>query len=166
MKIKYLLFFVVFIFLYIKNSYSQWSSVSCGSGHTIAIKTDGTIWAWGNNYNGQLGLGDYTNRNIPTMVNIINQLPTQKLENAYAYPVPFSPGFENLYFANITPECTIEIYTISGIRVKRIYADINAYAFWNGKDENGEIIGTGTYIVHIKDKNNNKKTFKIMALKQ
>jgi len=34
----------------------------------LAIKTDGTLWAWGWNGYGQLGLGDTTNRLTPTQV--------------------------------------------------------------------------------------------------
>jgi len=36
---------------------TNWVSVSAGSGHTAAIRTDGTLWVWGNNENGQLGIG-------------------------------------------------------------------------------------------------------------
>ena len=46
----------------------NWAKVSAGGGHTIALKTDGTLWAWGWNYYGQLGLGDTAGRNIPTQV--------------------------------------------------------------------------------------------------
>jgi alpha-tubulin suppressor-like RCC1 family protein len=50
---------------------TNWKQVSCGSYHTLAIKTDGTLWTWGYNYTGQLGLnnsGDAFNqldRSIP-----------------------------------------------------------------------------------------------------
>jgi hypothetical protein len=34
---------------------TNWKQVSCGINHTAAIKTDGTLWTWGNNASGQLG---------------------------------------------------------------------------------------------------------------
>ena len=37
-------------------------------GHSLAIKADGTLWAWGDNSFGQLGLGDTVNRLSPTKV--------------------------------------------------------------------------------------------------
>ena len=39
-----------------------------GNTHSTAIKIDGTLWSWGNNFNGQLGLSDITNRSIPVQV--------------------------------------------------------------------------------------------------
>ena len=47
---------------------TNWSKVSCGNSHTMAIKTDGTLWAWGNNAYGQLGLPNTTNRSSPVQV--------------------------------------------------------------------------------------------------
>jgi alpha-tubulin suppressor-like RCC1 family protein len=46
---------------------TNWSSVDC-SLHSMAIKTDGTLWATGNNSSGQLGLGTTTNVSTLTQV--------------------------------------------------------------------------------------------------
>ena len=34
---------------------TNWKQVACGSFHTAAIKTDGTLWTWGRNSYGRLG---------------------------------------------------------------------------------------------------------------
>ena len=36
---------------------STWKSIAAGGSHTLAVKSDGTLWAWGYNQNGQLGDG-------------------------------------------------------------------------------------------------------------
>ncbi len=46
----------------------NWSSVSAGFDHTLAIKTTGSLWAWGNNGSGRLGLGNTTARSSPVQV--------------------------------------------------------------------------------------------------
>jgi alpha-tubulin suppressor-like RCC1 family protein len=43
-------------------------SVACGTQHTLALDSGGTVWAWGDNSSGQLGTGDYTNRTTPVGV--------------------------------------------------------------------------------------------------
>ena len=44
---------------------TNWKQVSCGYSSTAAIKTDGTLWCWGYNYNGQLGDNTTTSRSSP-----------------------------------------------------------------------------------------------------
>ena len=44
---------------------TNWKQVSAGSNHTAAIKTDGTLWTWGRNQQGQLGNGYVTDRSTP-----------------------------------------------------------------------------------------------------
>jgi alpha-tubulin suppressor-like RCC1 family protein len=44
---------------------TNWKQVACGATHTTAIKTDGTLWTWGNNGGGQLGDNSITHRSSP-----------------------------------------------------------------------------------------------------
>ncbi|MDO8987538.1 MAG: RCC1 repeat-containing protein, partial [Coriobacteriia bacterium] len=42
--------------------------LATGDGHTLQIRSDGTLWSWGYNNHGQLGLGDTTNRILPSQI--------------------------------------------------------------------------------------------------
>jgi alpha-tubulin suppressor-like RCC1 family protein len=62
-----------------KTSFTQVSSagnnvktVSAGARHTVILKTDGTVWVTGYNFNGQLGLNNTTDANTFTQVQGIN----------------------------------------------------------------------------------------------
>ena len=44
---------------------SSWVAVAAGLGHSLALQADGTLWAWGSNFSGQLGNGDATLPNPP-----------------------------------------------------------------------------------------------------
>jgi alpha-tubulin suppressor-like RCC1 family protein len=43
--------------------------ISCGAEHTLCRNAGGKVYAWGENSDGQLGVGDYEDRLIPTRVN-------------------------------------------------------------------------------------------------
>ncbi len=44
---------------------TNWKQVSAGKNHAAAIKTDGTLWVWGNNLNARLGINDANDRVTP-----------------------------------------------------------------------------------------------------
>jgi len=45
-----------------------WKEISAGGSHTVAIKNDGTLWAWGSNSRGQLGDGTTVDKNTPIQI--------------------------------------------------------------------------------------------------
>ena len=49
-------------------STSNWKEVHAGQGHSIGIKEDSTLWAWGFNTYGQLGIGNTTNQSSPVQI--------------------------------------------------------------------------------------------------
>ncbi|MGW4702629.1 RCC1 domain-containing protein [Streptomyces sp. NPDC004285] len=50
------------------QSLNRVTDVSGGCGHSVALREDGTVWAWGRNDFGQLGNGGSTARNTPGKV--------------------------------------------------------------------------------------------------
>ena len=50
------------------GSDTDWADISCGYEQCVARKTNGTVYTWGYNLDGELGLGDTTNRSSPTQV--------------------------------------------------------------------------------------------------
>jgi alpha-tubulin suppressor-like RCC1 family protein len=43
-------------------------AIAASESHTLVLKTNGTVWAWGWNFDGQLGDGTTTDRNVPVQV--------------------------------------------------------------------------------------------------
>lgn len=51
---------------------STFVAASTGILHSIALRRDGSLWAWGMNEDGQLGLGDVDDRDRPTRIGCDN----------------------------------------------------------------------------------------------
>ena len=65
---------------------SDWQSVSAMFVHTLAIKNDGTLWAWGYNQTGALGDGTIIDKNTPLQIGTDTdwEKPTATGFNSYA----------------------------------------------------------------------------------
>jgi alpha-tubulin suppressor-like RCC1 family protein len=54
------------------GSGTDWAFVNVGPWSAAAVKTTGTLWTWGYNSSGELGLGDRTSRSSPVQVGALS----------------------------------------------------------------------------------------------
>ncbi len=54
------------------GSDTDWKIIITGNKHSAAIKNDGTLWTWGRNEDGQLGIGNKVNQDNPVKVGTDN----------------------------------------------------------------------------------------------
>jgi alpha-tubulin suppressor-like RCC1 family protein len=68
------------------GSLTNWKQISPSAGYSSrfyhAIKTDGTLWGWGYNASGQLGLGDLNSRSSPVQVGSLTNW--KQISSSYA----------------------------------------------------------------------------------
>ncbi|MBP6624543.1 MAG: hypothetical protein KA198_05185 [Chitinophagaceae bacterium] len=65
---KWGFYLLLFTFI-VNNCFAQcWETISAGGSHTIGLKPNHTIWAWGDNYYGQLGDGSNISKISPVPV--------------------------------------------------------------------------------------------------
>jgi hypothetical protein len=87
------------------------------------------------------------------------------LEDILAYPNPVRFGNSNntLKFRNVPPEAVIEIYTVTGERIREIKVEPGAPSVsWDGKKKNGDPVTSGLYLYRIRT--NDKEVFGKIAV--
>jgi alpha-tubulin suppressor-like RCC1 family protein len=57
----------------------QVRQIACGAGHSLILTSTNTIYSWGFNVVGQLGLGDFIDRNRPCLLKSIQHIPIEKI---------------------------------------------------------------------------------------
>lgn len=50
------------------NSSPTWIEIAAGYNNSLALQSDGSLWAWGSNSHGQLGNGSTSNLHVPTKI--------------------------------------------------------------------------------------------------
>jgi alpha-tubulin suppressor-like RCC1 family protein len=59
--------------------------IACGGEHTIAVDESGTVYSWGANDHGQLGLGDTESRTVPTPITELGQVRVKSLACGWSH---------------------------------------------------------------------------------
>ncbi|MCU0641130.1 MAG: Ig-like domain-containing protein [Candidatus Margulisbacteria bacterium] len=78
--------------------------------------------------------------------------PASSLTTAYAFPNPFKPGagHTQVIFTNLSAQCTIKIFTLTGDLVRTIpVTDGTGQAGWDVKNDSGEDVASGLYLYVI-----------------
>jgi uncharacterized repeat protein (TIGR01451 family) len=74
-------------------------AIGAGDIHSLAVRADGTVWAWGNNFSGQLGVEPGMNRSLPVQV---IQPGSPDLAIAMSHAGDFAVGAKGVYSLTIT----------------------------------------------------------------
>jgi alpha-tubulin suppressor-like RCC1 family protein len=122
---------------------TDWQSISAGVDHTAFLKTDGTLWTSGSNFQGQIGNGTNTNVNIPTQVSCV-ALGTEEFA---AKNKPFSiypnPAKETLYLLNTTNK-SIDKIVVSDLTGKKVLEQNG-----NSSQVNTQELRQGMYLLQV-----------------
>jgi len=153
---------------------NNWKFVVCYNGHSLAIKNEGTLWAWGLNDKYQLGINNKTNQEIPVQVgdennwisitsggyfsmalaSDISSVNNNEINNLFI--VSPNPSVDKLTINfNFSKEnfVSIAINSIEGIRVKDYFIE-NTNNLLNAIELDIKDLPTGTYIVSLSTKYN------------
>jgi alpha-tubulin suppressor-like RCC1 family protein len=69
------------------NTDLNWSDIACGFQFSVAIKTDGSLWSWGANGNGQLGLGSTFQYAVPQQVGVDMDWASVAVGSVFAFGI-------------------------------------------------------------------------------
>jgi len=71
--------------------------------------------------------------------------------SGYIFPDPYLSGETEIVFTDLPASCTIEVFTLSGERVKTINEnDGDGQVVWNVRNDAGDLLGSGLYTYVIK----------------
>ncbi len=65
--------------------------ISAGGSHSLVLRTDGTVFAWGDNYAGQIGIGKFSNDGIASPVQVFVGQHSEATPVPTASPLPVRP---------------------------------------------------------------------------
>ena len=66
---------------------TDWAQFTVGSEDVMAVKTNGTLWGWGRNYRGSLGLGNTVSRSSPVQVGALTNWSQVSMGSAFSLAV-------------------------------------------------------------------------------
>ena len=125
--------------------------IASGDSHNLALKSDGTVYAWGNNTYGQLGTGNVQNSDTPTLIKDVPEIESVKAGKYNSYLLStdgeiysFGGNSNNSLGLNTTDNYIAVPTKVESSRVQRISAGQN-YALYVRDDGYVYSWGQNTY---------------------
>jgi hypothetical protein len=85
--------------------------------------------------------------------------PERRYTSLAIGPNPFRvPSVEPLTIRNLVPRSRIKILGITGVVVSEFEAQGGGRAFWDGRDRQGRLVGSGTYVIVAFNENGEQLT--------
>ncbi|MDE5831055.1 MAG: hypothetical protein K2H53_05485 [Clostridia bacterium] len=78
-----------YIYIEVRNSEID---VQAGKNFTVSLKQNGTVWTYGTNANGELGLGDNENKNKPVQIQTISNV--KQIATGYSHTIALTEAGE------------------------------------------------------------------------
>ena len=134
----------------------DWVTVDIVSPSVVKIKNTYFVYYDGNTSmtDGQIGLATSP---IVTAVRHENKVTIKRYKLIGSYPNPFNPSTNIIFEVPNQSLVKIEIYNILGklvtTLVNRSYSKGRHQVTWNGKDNNGRKVSSGTYVAVMRTKN-------------
>lgn len=69
------------------NTMIPWTDISHNTDNGFAVRKNGTLWSWGNNYAGALGLGNTTNYSSPKQVGALTTWYSVHAGNSFCHAI-------------------------------------------------------------------------------
>lgn len=135
---------------------TNWVTVDTNQyNFTVATKTDGSVWAWGDNYFGEFGNGTTVGSTVPVLISSICVLDTPDIaapKQITLYPNPT----KDLVTIEVQNTGTYELYALNSMLLKKGSLEAGA----NSIDLSD--IASGCYFIKIIDQNGNVGVEKVI----
>ena len=137
---------------------TNWATVDTKNfNFTVATKTDGSVWAWGDNYFGEFGNGTTTASSVPVLISSICVLDTPEIAAPKQITLYPNPTKDNITL-EIKKSGYYELYSLNGsiLRKGKLDAGENQISL--------QSLATGYYLIKVSDEEGNSNYEKICKI--
>ena len=134
---------------------SDWDTIYAGGSHSLITKTDGSLWSYGSNSFGQLGVGSgIQNTTIPLKIDC-STLKTENLSINKTVEVYPNPTSQKIFIKNRNLSRNLK-FTLTDLNGKILFETKNSIS-----EINLEKFSKGIYLLNVENKSE-KQIFKII----